>query len=107
MCGECCAVPIGRTAHYFDLDIVADVRAHQSCGQLVLNEGTLEFGRLHGGDASHSDRLASFFRVKDVPEVFAHFDAFSYELSKLDLSQFRQNAMRNEMAHAASAVAPE
>ena len=25
--GECCVCPVGRTAHYFDIDIVADVRA--------------------------------------------------------------------------------
>ena len=95
--GEYCACPVGRTAHYFDIDIVADVRAHQSCWQLCLNEGSLEFGRVPGGDASHGSSLASFFRVRDVPEVFAHFDEFSYELSKLDLKHFRQNVMRNEM----------
>ena len=41
-----CAIPVGRTAHFFDLDIVADVRAKQSCWQLLLNEGSLHFGRL-------------------------------------------------------------
>jgi len=102
VCASACACPIGRTAHYFDMDIVADVRAHQSCWQLCLNEGTLEFGRLRGGDASHDARTAAFFRVRDVPEVFAHFDDFSYELSKLDLTHFRRNAMRNEMMAAAT-----
>jgi hypothetical protein len=32
--GRCCRCPIGRTAHYFDIDIVADIRAHQSCWQV-------------------------------------------------------------------------
>ena len=36
-------------------------------------------------------------------QVFAHFDEFSYELSKLDLKHFRQNAMRNAMAQASAA----
>ena len=95
--GSCCAVPVGRTAHYFDIDLVADVRAQQMCWQLILNEGTLEFGRLYGADASHDSKLNSFFRVRDVPEVFAHFDEFSYELSKLDLKNFRQSAMAGDM----------
>ena len=76
---------------------VADVRAQQMCWQLILNEGTLEFGRLYGADASHDSKLNSFFRVRDVPEVFAHFDEFSYELSKLDLKNFRQSAMAGDM----------
>ena len=75
----------------------SQVRAHQTCWQLCLNEGNLEFGRLQGADASHAGRTSAFFRVRDVPEVFAHFDEFSFELSKLDLSHFRQNALRNDM----------
>ena len=64
-CGaHCCAVPVGRTAHFFDIDIVADVRAHQSCWQLVLNEGSLHFGRMAGGDASHNTQTSAFFNVK-------------------------------------------
>jgi hypothetical protein len=59
-----CAVPVGRTAHFFDIDIVADVRAQQSCWQLVLNEGSLHFGRMAGGDASHNTSTSSFFNVK-------------------------------------------
>ena len=70
----CCAIPVGRTAHFFDLDIVADIRAKQSCWQLCLNEGSLHFGRLPGGDASHDSRAHTFFNVKYVPEVFAYFD---------------------------------
>lgn len=99
-CGNCCRVPVGRTAHFFDIDIVADVRAHQSCWQLCLNEGNLHFGRMQGGDASHDDKTQAFFNVKYVPEVFGHFDEFSYELSKMDLSHFRQNAMRNDIMQA-------
>ena len=96
-CGNCCAIPIGRTAHFFDIDIVADISAHQTCWQLLLNEGNLRFGRLAGGDASHSSKTSQFFNVKSVPEVFAYFDAFSYDLSKMDLSGFRQNAMAGDI----------
>ena len=103
-CFDCCAIPIGRTAHYFDIDIVADIRAHQSCWQLCMNEGSLHLGRLQGGDASHNAKTCAFFNVKFVPEVFAYFDALSYDLSKIDLSAFRQNAMRNDI-HASSSAA--
>ena len=34
-------------------------------------------------------------------QVFAHFDEFSYELSKMDLSHFRTGAMRNDIMQAA------
>ena len=96
-CGRCCRLPVGRTAHYFDIDIVADVRAQQACWQLPLNEGSMHFGRAPGGDASHGGSTQAFFNVKNVPEVFSHFDDFSWELSKLDLKHFRQNAMRNDI----------
>ena len=95
--GRCCAVPVGRTAHFFDLDIVVDVRAHQGCWQLCLNEGSMQFGRLQGGDASHDAKTHQFFNMHNVPEVFAYFDDFSYELSQLDLSNYRGNAMRNDI----------
>ena len=55
------------------------------------------FGRAPGGDASHGGSTQAFFNVKNVPEVFSHFDDFSWELSKLDLKHFRQNAMRNDI----------
>jgi hypothetical protein len=100
-CGRCCRLPVGRTAHYFDIDIVADVRAQQACWQLPLNEGSMHFGRMQGGDASHDSSTQAFFNVKNVPEVFSHFDDFSWELSKLDLKHFRQNAMRNDIMTAA------
>ena len=50
---RCCAVPVGRTGEFFDIDIVVDIQARQSCLQLCLNEGDLKFGRLEGADASH------------------------------------------------------
>ena len=90
-------MPVGRTAHFFDLDIVVDVRAHQGCWQLCLNEGSMQFGRLQGGDASHDAKTHQFFNMHNVPEVFAYFDDFSYELSQLDLSNYRGNAMRNDI----------
>lgn len=57
---------------------------------------------MQGGDASHNTKTSAFFNVKYVPEVFAYFDALSYDLSKMDLTHFRQNAMRNDMMAAAS-----
>jgi len=100
-CGRCCRLPVGRTAHFFDIDLVADVRAQQACWQLPLNEGSMHFGRMAGGDASHDSKTHAFFNVKNVPEVFSYFDDFSWELSKLDLKHFRQNAMRNDIVVAA------
>ena len=50
-----------------------------------------------GGDASNAGRESAFFNIKSVPEVFAYFDALSYELSSMDLSAFRRNAMRNDI----------
>ena len=45
--------------------------------------------------------------LADVPECFAYFDALSYDLSKMDLTHFRQNAMRNDiMAGAGASSAP-
>ena len=61
----------------------------------------MHFGRMQGGDASHDSSTQAFFNVKNVPEVFSHFDEFSWELSKLDLKHFRQNAMRNDIMAAA------
>ena len=34
-------------------------------------------------------------------QVFSYFDALSYDLSKMNLSHFRQNAMRNDMMNSA------
>ena len=42
-----------------------------------------------------------------MPECFAYFDVLSYDLSKMDLTHFRQNAMRNDiMAGASASSAP-
>ncbi|KAL1519246.1 hypothetical protein AB1Y20_003505 [Prymnesium parvum] len=98
------ALPIGRTAHYFDIDLVADVRAHQSCAQLCRNEGDLQLCRLGGADATHDAAAAAVFTVRHVPEVFSLFDQFSYHLSTMDLSHFRQNAMRRDVAAPSLAV---
>ena len=53
--------------------------------------------RAAGGDASHDAKTHQFFNMHNVPEVFAYFDDFSYELSQLDLSNYRGNAMRNDI----------
>ena len=54
--------------------------------------------------SSHPARALTCGVVHDrASQVFAHFDEFSYELSKLDLKHFRQNAMRNAMAQASAA----
>lgn len=90
-----CAWPVGRTAHFFDLDLVADVGAHQRCSQLVLNEGDLLLHRLAGGDASAPGQAT--FAVRSVPEVFSTFDDLSYDLAKMDLTHFRQSAVVQRM----------
>jgi hypothetical protein len=46
--GNCCSLPMGRTANFFDMDIVADVGAHQSLSQLCINEGDLLIHRMAG-----------------------------------------------------------
>lgn len=90
-----CAIPVGRTLSFFDMDIVVDVGAHQNCSQLVVNEGDLQMHRLSGGDTSNpGDKL---FLVKNVPEVFNTFDDLSYVLSMMDLKHFRQNVLGQRM----------
>lgn len=91
----CCALPLGRTAHFFDMDIVADVGAHQNLTQLCINEGDLLVYRLAGGDASA--REDDVFVVRSVPEVFNQFDELSFEFAKMDLSHYRQSAIGQEM----------
>lgn len=91
---KCCACPIGRGAYYFDIDLLIDIGAHQKCSQLCYNEGDLQLHRTAGGDPDNSETL---FLVKNVPEVFNLFDDFSYELSQMDLSHFRQSAMGTSM----------
>ena len=68
----------------------------------ILNdyEGALKAGErffARGGDASHDAKTHQFFNMHNVPAVFAYFDDFSYELSQLDLSNYRGNAMRNDI----------
>jgi len=89
-CGSYCALPIGRTLAFFDMDIVTDIGAHQGCTQLCLNEGDLQIYRRPGGDVDNPNEV---FIVRDVPEVFNTFDDLSYQLSLMDLSHFRQSAM--------------
>ena len=93
----CCALPVGRSAEYFDLDIVLDIQAHQSCFQLCVNEGDLKFGRLQGADASNDSAAEAFFVLKNAPEAFGLFDDLSFEFSKLDLTAFRRGALVNDM----------
>ena len=78
-----------------DIDLVADVGAHQRCSQLCLNEGDLLLHILPG-DASE-DTTDGVFTVHAVPEVFASFDDLSFELSQMDLRNFRQNAVAMQM----------
>ena len=86
---KCCVFPVGRTANFIDIDIVADVGAHQRCSQLVLNEGDLLL-HLLPGDASGDADADGIFYVRGVPEVFSTFDDLSYDLSKMDLKHYRQ-----------------
>ena len=104
-CG-CCALPVGRTAEYFDIDIVVDIQAHQSCFQLCVNEGDLKFGRLQGADASNDSAAEAFFVLKNAPEAFGLFDDLSFEFSKLDLKQFRRGALVNDMRGASFSRRP-
>jgi len=78
---------------------MVDVGAHQNLLQLPLNEGDLIL-HLLPGDASlaaEQDGDNVKFRVKGVPEVFSLFDDFSYDVSNLDLTNFRQNVVAQEM----------
>ena len=62
-----------------------------------MNEGDLKFGRLQGADASNDSAAEAFFVLKSAPEAFSMFDDLSFELSKLDLTQFRRGALLNDM----------
>ena len=44
-CSSYCALPVGRTISFFDMDIVVDIGAHQRCAQLPFNEGDLQIWR--------------------------------------------------------------
>jgi len=92
-----CGCPTGRTANFFDIDLLMDVGAHQNLVQLPLNEGDLILYLMPGDASMESEGIGDKFVAKDVPEVFSLFDDFSYDLSNLDLNNFRQNAMAMEM----------
>jgi hypothetical protein len=89
-----CVCPTGRSAYFFDLDILVDIGAHQRCVQVCLNEGDLLLHRLAGADKDNSDTT---FVIKNVPEVFNLFDDFSWQLSQMNLSHYRQSAMGQDM----------
>ena len=92
-----CAIPVGRTANFTDIDLMMDVGAHQNLVQLVTNEGDLILHMMPGDASTAAEEGAGAgsyaLRVKDVPEVFSLFDDFSYDLSNLNLTHFRQNAV--------------
>merc|ERR1712224_758091 len=94
MGGRNCVCPTGRSAFFFDIDILVDIGAHQRCVQVCLNEGDLLIHRLEGADEDNDDQI---FVVKNVPEVFSLFDDFSCQLSQMDLSHYRQSAQGQKM----------
>ena len=50
------------------------------------------------GDASTANEgTGNEFKVTSVPEVFSLFDDFSYDLSNLNLTHFRQNAVAQQI----------
>jgi len=102
---NCCAIPIGRSLNFFDMDIVVDIGAHQNCSQLVLNEGDLQIYRMPGGDASNKKLKDKVFLVKNVPEVFSTFDDLSYVMSMMDLTHYRTNAVGQQMMRGVAQLA--
>ncbi|GMH95772.1 hypothetical protein TrVE_jg12746 [Triparma verrucosa] len=92
-----CACPVGRTANFIDIDLVMDVGAHQRLAQLPLNEGDLILYLMDGDASIAAEGTGNKFYVKSVPEVFSLFDDLSYDLSNLDLTHFRQNAITQEI----------
>ena len=68
-----------------DSDIIVDISAHQSCFQIMLNEGDITIHRLPGGDPSDPSPQ---FVVEDVPDPFGVFDELSYEIAKLNVCLF-------------------
>jgi hypothetical protein len=91
---KCCAVPVGRTIQYFDIDIIVDVGTRQRCRQLCLSEGDLLIYRIPGGD---SDDTETIFTLRNVPNVFSKFDQLSLDLAKMDLSHYQRNAMHSQV----------
>ena len=101
ICNRWCVIPIGRTANFIDIDLVADVGAHQRLTQLVVNEGDLLLHLLPGDASMNSEKKEGedfvTFKVKGVPEVFSAFDDLSYDLSLMNLKNYRQNAVSKQM----------
>jgi len=89
----CCKLPCGRTLGYFDSDLICDVQAKQTMLQLCRNEGNIIVHRL-GGD---QDNTQKEFIIGDVPEVYTLFDDLSYDLARLDLKAYTQNAIGQQM----------
>jgi len=58
-----------------------------------MNEGDLLLYKLKGDPSNPDDT----FTVPMVPEVFATFDDLSYDLSKMNLTSFRQSAIAQRM----------
>jgi hypothetical protein len=59
--------------------------------------------RLAGADLDNPEPR---FRINAVPEVYKIFDDLSYDLSRLQLKGFAQNAMGQRMMHASADAAP-
>jgi hypothetical protein len=94
---KACACPVGRTANFLDIDLVMDVGAHQNMSQLFLNEGDLLLHVMPGDASMNAEGDGDKLTVKGVPEVFNLFDDISYDLSNLNLTHFRQNAVTQEI----------
>ena len=59
--------------------------------------------RLAGADLDNPEPR---FRISAVPEVYKVFDDLAYDLSRLQLKGFAQNAMGQRMMHASADAAP-
>ena len=89
----CCKLPFGRTLDFFDTDLIVDVQAKQDLLQLCRNEGNLLVYRLSG---DQSDKK-TVYTIADVPEVYTLFDDLSYDLARLDLKAYAENAVGQQM----------
>jgi len=78
---------------FFDTDLIVDVQAKQDLLQLCRNEGNLLVYRLSG---DQSDKK-TVYTIADVPEVYTLFDDLSYDLARLDLKAYAENAVGQQM----------
>jgi len=78
---------------FFDADLIVDVQAKQDLLQLCRNEGNLIVHRT-GGDQDNSQ---TEYVIRDVPEVYTLFDDLSYDLARLDLAGYAENAVGQQM----------